>query len=104
MVYRVSSVRKLCSVTRSGFPFQVKAGCMIHYLYATRGGYLYLVGRYSNQPKADGVGEFVLSVPDKTSQVAIDTLAHRRFMEHLSRPRKVTHERHHAKEKEAVTA
>jgi hypothetical protein len=31
-------------------------------------------------------------------------LAHRRFMEHLSRPRKVTHERHHAKEKEAVTA
>ena len=82
-----------------------KAGGMIHYLYATRGGYLYMVGRYSNRPKADGLGEFVLSVPDKTSQQAIDTLAHRRFMEHLRRPRKVHHERHQApKEKELVTA
>jgi hypothetical protein len=85
-----------------GFLLQ-KAGGMIHYLYATRGGYLYLVGRYTARPKADGVGEFVLSVPDKTSQVAIDTLAHRRFMEHLRRPRKVQHERHHGKEKELVT-
>jgi hypothetical protein len=73
---------------------------MIHYLYATRGGYLYLVGRYANRPKAEGLGEFVLSVPDKTPQVAIDTLAHKRFMDHLRRPRKVQHERHHAKEKE----
>lgn len=69
---------------------------MIHYLYATRGGYLYLVGKYNNRPKAEGIGEFVLSVPDKTSQVAIDTLAHKRFMDHLRRPRKVNHERHHA--------
>jgi hypothetical protein len=77
---------------------------MIHYLYATRGGYLYMVGKYNSEPKADGgLGEFVLSVPDKTSQVAIDTLAHKRFMDHLRRPRKANHERHHApvhKEKE----
>lgn len=67
---------------------------MIHYLYATRGGYLYMVGRYNSQPKVENEGEFILSVPDKTSQAAIDTLAHRRFMEHLRRPRKVVHERH----------
>lgn len=67
---------------------------MIHYLYATRGGYLYLVGRYNHRPKAEGVGEFVLSVPEKTSQTAIDTLAHKRFMDHLRRPRKVEHVRH----------
>jgi len=67
---------------------------MIHYLYATRGGYLYLVGKYNSVPKAEGVGEFVLSLPDKTSQVAIDTLAHKRFMDHLRHPRKITHERH----------
>lgn len=69
---------------------------MIHYVYATRGGYLYLVGRYSNRPKVQEAGEFVLSVPDKTPQVQIDTLAHRRFMEHLRRPRKVAHDRHRA--------
>lgn len=69
---------------------------MIHYLYATRGGYLYMVGKYNTPPKAEGVGEFVLSVPDKTSQVAIDTLAHKRFMEHLRRPRRVNHDRHHS--------
>jgi hypothetical protein len=69
---------------------------MIHYLYATRGGYLYMVGKYNSVPKADGEGEFVLSVPDKTSQVAIDTLAHKRFMDHLRRPRKADHNnRHH---------
>ncbi len=71
---------------------------MIHYLYATRGGYLYMVGRYANHPKAEGVGEFVLSVPDKTSQSAIDTLAHKRFMDHLRRPRRVEHGRHHNRE------
>lgn len=77
---------------------------MIHYLYATRGGYLYLVGRYTQRPKADGPGEFVLSVPEKTPQVAIDTLAHRRFMEHLRRPRKIQHDRHHvANGKELAT-
>ena len=75
---------------------------MIHYLYATRGGYLYLVGRYNHRPKADGAGEFVLSVPDKTSQVAIDSLAHKRFMDHLRRPRKVTHDRHHKDAKDNV--
>lgn len=81
---------------------------MIHYLYATRGGYLYLVGRYNARPKAEGIGEFVLSVPEKTSQAQIDTLAHKRFMDHLRRPRKVQHERHHGapmhkeKEKELV--
>ncbi|MBX9689371.1 MAG: hypothetical protein K2X81_02000 [Candidatus Obscuribacterales bacterium] len=69
---------------------------MIHYLYATRGGYLYLVGRYNSQPKAENEGEFVLSVPEKTSQAAIDTLAHRRFMEHLRRPRRAAHHHHHA--------
>jgi len=76
---------------------------MIHYVYATRGGYLYLVGRYSHRPKADGNGEFVLSVPEKTPQATIDTLAHRRFMDHLRRPRKVAHDRHakpHAHERE----
>lgn len=67
---------------------------MIHYVYATRGGYLYLVGRYSHRPKLQDAAEFVLSVPDKTPQIAIDTLAHRRFMEHLRRPRKVAHDRH----------
>ena len=66
---------------------------MIHYLYSTRGSYLYLVGKYNNKPKTT-TGQFVLSVPDKTSQVAIDSLAHRRFMEHLRKPRKVNHERH----------
>jgi hypothetical protein len=77
---------------------------MIHYLYATRGGYLYLVGRYNNRPKAEGIGEFVLSVPEKTSQTAIDTLAHKRFMDHLRRPRRVDHVRHHApKERELAT-
>lgn len=77
---------------------------MIHYLYATRGGYLYMVGKYNSRPKADGVGEFVLSVPEKTSQVAIDTQAHKRFMEHLGRPRKVDHVRHTGnKERELVT-
>jgi carbonic anhydrase len=82
---------------------QGKAGDMIHYLYATRGGYLYMMGRYNTPPKAEGVGEFVLSVPEKTSQAQIDTLAHKRFMDHLRRPRKANHERHHApahKEKE----
>ena len=78
---------------------------MIHYVYATRGGYLYLVGRYSHRPKVEGADEFVLSVPEKTPQVAIDTLAHRRFMEHLRRPRKVAHDRHRAVEthRELVT-
>ena len=55
-----------------------------------------MMGKYANQPKADGLGEFVLSVPEKTSQNAIDTLAHKRFMDHLRRPRKASHERHHA--------
>lgn len=76
---------------------------MIHYLYATRGGYLYLVGRYNSQPKAENEGEFVLSVPEKTSQAAIDTLAHRRFMEHLRKPRRVAHDRHRSNHHEAVT-
>lgn len=67
---------------------------MIHYVYATRGGYLYLVGRHSHKPKVENQGEFVLSVPEKTPQSQIDTLAHRRFMDHLSRPRKVMHDRH----------
>lgn len=66
---------------------------MIHYLYSTRGSYLYLVGKYNHKPKTT-TGQFVLSVPEKTSQIAIDTLAHRRFMEHLKRPRKVSHDRH----------
>jgi len=67
---------------------------MIHYVYATRGGYLYLVGRHNSKPRIEHPDEFVLSVPDKTPQVTIDTLAHRRFMEHLRRPRKVEHRRH----------
>lgn len=78
---------------------------MIHYVYATRGGYLYLVGRYnqSQAPKTENHDEFVLSVPEKTPQVQIDTLAHRRFMEHLRRPRKM-HERHaHKSGKELAT-
>ncbi len=73
---------------------------MIHYVYATRGGYLYQVGRYSHEPKVENAGEFVLSVPDKTPQISIDSLAHRRFMDHLRRPRKVQHERHHRQERE----
>lgn len=73
---------------------------MIHYVYATRGGYLYLVGRYNHKPQVDNEGEFVLSVPEKTPQLSIDTLAHRRFMEHLRRPRKVAHERHQKAERE----
>ncbi|MCW5821236.1 MAG: hypothetical protein KIT34_00445 [Cyanobacteria bacterium TGS_CYA1] len=74
---------------------------MIHYVYATRGGYLYLVGKHNNAPKVSN-DEFVLSVPEKTSQAQIDTLAHRRFMDHLRRPRKVAHERHGKHQKEAV--
>lgn len=61
-----------------------------------------MVGRYSHRPKVQKSGEFVLSVPEKTPQVAIDTLAHRRFMEHLRRPRRVAHDRHHNKERELV--
>jgi len=76
---------------------------MIHYVYATRGGYLYLVGRYSHKPKVEDAGEFVLSVPEKTSQAQIDTLAHRRFIDHMRRPRKVAHDRHRHVEKELVT-
>ncbi len=76
---------------------------MIHYVYATRGGYLYLLGKYANQPKVENADEFVLSVPDKTPQTSIDSLAHRRFMEHLRRPRKVQHERHHQAKRELVT-
>jgi hypothetical protein len=79
---------------------------MIHYHYSTRGGYLYLLGRYSHRPPVENPGEFILSVPDKTPQASIDTLAHRRFMDHLRRPRKVVHDRHknHTHEKELVTA
>ncbi len=79
---------------------------MIHYVYATRGGYLYLLGKHSHMPKLESADEFVLSVPDKTSQAQIDTLAHRRFMEHLRRPRKVVHDRHRkgAHGRELVTA
>ena len=69
---------------------------MIHYVYATRGGYLYQVGRHTNKPAVENAGEFVLSVPEKTSQAQIDTLAHRQFMDHLRRPRKVEHSRHGA--------
>lgn len=76
---------------------------MIHYVYATRGGYLYLVGRYAHRPNVKTAGEFVLSVPEKTPQVAIDTLAHRRFMDHLRRPRKVAHDRHRSGERELVS-
>ena len=67
---------------------------MIHYVYSTRGGYLYLVGKYNQMPKVDGISEFVLSVPEKTSQTQIDTLAHKRFMDHLRRPRKVATTQH----------
>lgn len=67
---------------------------MIHYIYATRGGYLYMVGKYGHKPTASKPGEFVVSVPDKTPQISIDGLAHKRFMEHLRRPRKVAHDRH----------
>lgn len=76
---------------------------MTHYLYATRGGYLYLVGRYNSAPKADNEGEFVLSVPEKTPQAAIDSLAHRRFMEHLRRPRRAHAHNHHRNIQEAAT-
>ena len=67
---------------------------MIHYVYATRGGYLYMLGKHASKPNASNPGEFVVSVPDKTSQVSIDGLAHKRFIEHLRRPRKVVHDRH----------
>jgi len=68
---------------------------MIHYVYSTRGGYLYLVGKHNQEPKVEeGNSEFVLSVPDKTSQTQIDTLAHKRFMDHLRRPRRAAHDRH----------
>ena len=67
---------------------------MIHYVYATRGGYLYMLGKYGHKPTASKAGEFVVSVPDKTPQVSIDGLAHKSFMEHLRRPRKATHDRH----------
>lgn len=78
---------------------------MIHYVYATRGGYLYMVGKYDQKPTLKKeAGEFVLSVPDKTPQISIDSLAHKRFMDHLRRPRKVVHDRHRASsEKEPVT-
>lgn len=80
-----------------------QAGSMIHYVYATRGGYLYLVGRYSHAPKLKNSDEFVLSVPEKTPQAQIDTLAHRRFMDHLKHPRIVSHTRHtHKASKELV--
>lgn len=68
---------------------------MIHYKYATRGGYLYLVGKYNSQPQVSESEEFLLSVPDKTPQSTIDSLAHKRFMEHLRKPRRSSHERHH---------
>lgn len=74
---------------------------MIHYLYSTRGGYLYMVGRYTTQPKVETDNDFVVSVSDKTSQASIDSLAHKRFMEHLRRPRKVSHERHRSNPVEA---
>ncbi|MBX3072498.1 hypothetical protein KF707_06500 [Candidatus Obscuribacterales bacterium] len=71
---------------------------MIHYVYSTRGGYLYMVGRYNQAPKLQNQDEFVLTVPDKTSQTQIDSLAHRQFMDHLRKPRKVVHARHAKKE------
>lgn len=67
---------------------------MIHYVYATRGGYLYMVGKYGHKPVANKAGEFVVSVPDKTPQISIDSQAHKRFLEHLRRPRKIVHDRH----------
>lgn len=76
---------------------------MIHYVYATRGGYLYMVGRYDHKPALKKPGEFVVSVADKTPQLSIDSLAHKRFVDHLRRPRKVLHDRHRAgSEKEPV--
>jgi hypothetical protein len=75
-----------------------QAGIMIHYVYSTRGGYLYMVGRYNQAPKLQNQDEFVLTVPDKTSQTQIDSLAHRQFMDHLRKPRKVVHARHAKKE------
>jgi hypothetical protein len=69
---------------------------MIHYIYATRGGYLYMIGKYGYKPATTKPDEFVVSVPDKTSQISIDSLAHKRFMEHLRRPRKIAHDRHRA--------
>lgn len=77
-----------------------KVVTMTHYLYATRGGYLYLVGRYNAQPKAENEGEFILTVPEKTPQAHIDTMAHKRFMEHLRRPRRNHH--HHRSHHEAA--
>jgi hypothetical protein len=67
---------------------------MIHYVYATRGGYLYMLGKYGSKPTVSNSDEFVVSVPDKTPQISIDSLAHKRFMEHLRRPRKIAHDRH----------
>ena len=71
---------------------------MIHYVYATRGGYLYLVGRHNNQPKINKEEEFVVSVPEKTSQAQIDTMAHHHFVENLRRPKraKANHQQHKA--------
>jgi hypothetical protein len=80
---------------------------MIHYVYATRGGYLYMLGKSGHKPAANKPGEFVVSVPDKTPQASIDGLAHKRFLEHLRRPRRVVHDRHHAakeKERDLVSA
>jgi hypothetical protein len=78
---------------------------MIHYVYATRGGYLYMLGKYGIKPVADNPDEFVVSVPDKTPQASIDRLAHKGFLEHLRRPRRISHDRHHtAKEKSLVKA
>jgi hypothetical protein len=77
---------------------------MLHYVYATRGGYLYMLGKYENKPTTRKPDEFVLSVPDKTPQISIDSLAHKRFMDHLRRPRKIVHDRHRANhEKEVVS-
>lgn len=67
---------------------------MIHYVYATRGGYLYLVGRHNNQPKINKDEEFVVSVPEKTSQAQIDTMAHNHFLNHLRRPKRAGLNRH----------
>tara|TARA_Y100001933_G_C18696743_1_gene437309 strand:- start:49 stop:276 length:228 start_codon:yes stop_codon:yes gene_type:complete len=70
---------------------------MIHYVYATRGGYLYLVGRHNNQPKINKEEEFVVSVPEKTSQAQIDSMAHHHFVENLRRPKRVSADRHQHK-------
>lgn len=77
---------------------------MIHYVYSTRGGYLYLVGKHNQEPKVEENSEFVLSVPDKTSQTQIDTLAHKRFMDHLRRPRRLAHHSHKVETKERELA